>query len=346
MKLLIIFSILLTVIWSAAAQPVTRSESISFSNNNVKLAGTLYLPDGKGPNPSIVVYHSARGGLRDTPVYRHLITELPSAGFAVLLFDRRGSGDSTGEFETATFQDLAMDGIRGISYLKKRKDIDQKRIGVWGVSQGGWLGPLAATLSSDVSFVISVSGPGVTPARQMDFSAETALRSAGQPDKIIDEALKVRAVVNEYYRGRLSRENAVNALKRIEHEPWFSQTFLADSENLTNDPKGSKWYREMDYDPIPTLKKVNVPIVFFFAENDVWVPIAESITQIKNATRMNPNVRILQIPGTDHLMETGKPDSGGPTSKQYINALLAWLRETFEGENNSKAISKIQGEFE
>jgi uncharacterized protein len=172
-----------------------------------------------------------------------------------------------------------------------------------------------------------VSGPGVTPARQMDFSAESALRSAGQPEIIIDEALKVRAVVNEYYRGRLSRQDAVNALNKIEHEPWFRQTFLSNSENLTNDPKATKWYREMDYDPIPTLKKVNVPIVFFFGENDFWVPIEESITQIKNATRMNPNVRILQIPGTDHLMGTGKPDSGGPTSKQYINELLAWLRE-------------------
>jgi dipeptidyl aminopeptidase/acylaminoacyl peptidase len=85
MRLLILLSILLTVTWSAATQPVTRSESISFSNNNVTLAGTLYLPDRKGPHPAIVVYHSASGGVRDIPVYRHLITELPSSGFAVLL---------------------------------------------------------------------------------------------------------------------------------------------------------------------------------------------------------------------------------------------------------------------
>jgi dipeptidyl aminopeptidase/acylaminoacyl peptidase len=115
-----------------AEQLQTRLESVTFSNNNVTLAGTLYLPEKVGPHPALVVYHSASGPLRNHPAYQHLITELPPTGFAVLVFDRRGSGASTGDFNTATFQDLAMDGIAGISYLKKRKDIDPTRIGVWG----------------------------------------------------------------------------------------------------------------------------------------------------------------------------------------------------------------------
>jgi uncharacterized protein len=133
--------------------------------------------------------------------------------------------------------------------------------------------------------------------------------------------------VNEYYRGRLPRKDAVKALENIQNNPWFSQAFLSNSENLPTEPKETKWYREMDYDPIPTLRQVRVPIAFFFAENDAWVPIEESIANIRNATQLNSIVQILRIPGTDHLMGTGKPDSGGPTSKQYVNQLLKWLSE-------------------
>jgi uncharacterized protein len=196
-----------------------------------------------------------------------------------------------------------------------------------GLSQGGWLGPLAASLSSDVSFVVSVSGPGVTPAKQMDFSAATALKAAGQSDAIIERALKVRDLVNEYYRGRVSRDEVEKAIETIEHESSFSQVFLNKSGNLPDDPKTTKWYREMDYDPIPPLKLIKVPIAFFFAENDAWVPIDESITIIKSATKSNSKIRIYRIPGTDHLMGTGKPDSGGPTSKEYVKQLILWLRE-------------------
>lgn len=196
-----------------------------------------------------------------------------------------------------------------------------------GLSQGGWLGPLAASLSSDVSFVVSVSGPGVTPAKQMDFSAATALKAAGQSDAIIERALKVRDLVNEYYRGRVSRDEVEKAIETIEHESWFSQVFLNKSGNLPDDPKTTKWYREMDYDPIPPLKLIKVPIAFFFAENDAWVPIDESITIIKSATKSNSKIMIYRIPGTDHLMGTGKPDSGGPTSKEYVKQLILWLRE-------------------
>jgi dipeptidyl aminopeptidase/acylaminoacyl peptidase len=116
-----------------------------------------------------VVFHSASGPDRDFPTYQHLTTELPRSGFAVL-YDRRGSGASTGDFSSASFKELAEDGISGIRYLTTRKEIDSRRIGVWGISQCGWLGPLAATLSKDIAFVVAVSASGVSPAAQMDFA--------------------------------------------------------------------------------------------------------------------------------------------------------------------------------
>ncbi|HKC13619.1 MAG TPA: alpha/beta hydrolase [Vicinamibacteria bacterium] len=316
---------------ASGASQAPMAEPVSFRNGNITLSGTLYRPDGPGRHPGVVAFHSANGGTRDFHAYRHLATALPAVGFAVLLFDRRGSGKSTGDFGTATFQDLAADGMAGITLLKSRPDIDPTRLGVWGISQGGWLGPLAATMSTDVAFVVSVSGPGVSPAAQMDYAAAHALRAADQGPAVVDRALRVRAVVNDYFRGRVTNRDAEQAIATIRSEPWFGQVFLPNSGSLPPNPKRTTWYVDMDYDPLQVLSRVRVPIAFFFAEADAWVPVEESITNIRRATGPHSALMIAQIPQTDHLMETGTPDAGGPTSAQYVTRLIEWLRQQVTG---------------
>jgi pimeloyl-ACP methyl ester carboxylesterase len=313
---------------ASAAPQAPRSEPVSFHNGNITLSGTLYRPAGTARHTGVVVFHAAGDGARDFHAYQHLTTALPAAGFAVLLFDRRGSGASVGDLNSATFQDLAADGIAAVAFLKSRQDIDPACIGVWGVSQGGWLAPLAATMSGDIAFVVAVSAPGVSPAAQMDYGAAHALRAIDQPPGVVERALRVRAVVNDYYRGRAAESQAEQAVAAIRHEPWFGQVFLPNAGNLPLDPTQTKWYIEMDYDPLEVLSRVRVPIVFFFAETDAWVPIEESITNIRRATATHSGVTIARIPQTDHLMETGAPDSGGPISEQYVGRLLEWLDQT------------------
>jgi len=310
--------------------PAQRSEPVSFQNGNVTLAGTLYLPGGTERHPAVVAFHAANGGTRDFHAYQHLVTALPAAGFAVLLFDRRGSGASSGDFQTATFEDLAADGIAGISLLKSRPEIDPVRIGVWGVSQGAWLGPLAATISRDIAFVVSVSGPGVSPARQMDYAAAYALQAAGEPPDIVNRALRVRAVVNGYYRGSATRSDAERAIGTIRHERWFAQVFLPNSGSLPLEPKRTKWYAQMDYEPLGTIARVEVPMVLFFARTDPWVPVEESIAGIRRAARANAAVTIRRVGGADHFMEIVTPGSGERISAEYVKQLLDWLRETVQ----------------
>jgi hypothetical protein len=304
---------------------VQKVEPVSFRNGAVTLAGTLYLPNGSGRHPAVVVFHSASGPTRDYPTYQHLTTALPQAGYAVLLFDRRGSGSSTGDFETASFRELAADGISGVQYLARRADISRSRIGVWGISQGGWLGPLAATMCPSIAFVVAVSASGVSPAEQMDFAAKYTLEQSGQPASVVKQALAVRGKVNDYYRGRLSRAKAEQAVRTISSAQWFEQVYLPRGGDLPEDPAGTKWRLEMDYDPLAELRQVRVPMAFFFGESDRWVPVDESITRIRNATRSNPNVVIRRFAGTDHLMGTGTPDSGGPVSPEYVEELVDWL---------------------
>jgi dienelactone hydrolase len=303
----------------------SRAEPVTFRNGDVTLAGTLYLPARAGRYPAVVVLHAANGGTRDYHAYQHLATALPPEGFAVLLFDRRGEGASTGDGRTATFTDLASDAIAGVSYLASRADIDRSRIGVWGMSQGGWLAPLAATMSRDIAFVVAVSAAAVGPAGQMDYTARHALEAAAQPSTVVEHALHVRAMLNDYYRGRVARRDAEVAIDSIRAEPWFGQVFLPNGGRLPDDPTKTKWYATLDYDPLIAVSKVTVPMAFFFAESDAYVPVEESMARTRGAARVS-DLLIRRITGTDHYMETGTPESGGATSAQYVQQLLDWLR--------------------
>jgi dienelactone hydrolase len=306
-----------------AAERLARVDSVVFHHRDVALAGTLYVPAGSGRRPAVVAFHAAGAGRRDDLAYRHLVAALPSAGIAVLLFDRRGSGESGGDFAAAKFEDLARDGIAAIEFLKMRPDIDPARIGVWGVSQGGWLAPLAASLTRDVAFVVAVSGPGVTPKRQMDYAAEYALEAAGAAPEVVTRALHVREVVNDYYRGFRTMSEAQQEIDAIRLEPWFALVMLPNAGVLPVEPKGTKWFAEMDYDPLEVLARVEVPTAFFFAKVDPWVPVEESIAGIRRAMPANPAVTIRRIPHAGHYMETGT----GETSESYVKQLLQWLRD-------------------
>lgn len=304
-----------------------KSEPVVFKNDSITLKGTLYLPEMAGKHPAIVAYHSANGGARSYPFYEHLTKDLPAKGFAVLLFDRRGSGESEGNFDAADFRDLAADGIAGIRYLKTRPEIDTARIGAWGVSQGGWIAPLAATMSSDISFLVIVSGCGVSPAEQMSYGAAFALREANYSDQIIDRATRLRASVDSYYRGQEPAEKVRKIVEEARPEPWFNLAYLPGGGNLPPNPQNTKWFQEMDFDPLPTLSKVKVPVLVFFGQTDRWVPIEKSIEKIREATKNNKNVSINRIPGADHLMMIGTSDSGGHVSQEYVEIMLKWLQK-------------------
>ncbi len=301
------------------------AEEVVFSNQTVQLAGTLYKPDTETACPAMVVLHAANGGTRQFAFYQHLAAQLPARGVAVLLFDRRGSGYSGGDFETASFETLAGDGSAAADYLRSRNDIDQERIGIYGISQGGWVAPLVAARRRDIAFLVIVSGCGVSPAKQMDYAARYTLAQAGFSGDVIARAIDLRNRVNEYYRGRISRETVAADLDHAQNEPWFQLAYLNGSENLPEDVTRDKWWYELDYDPLPIWQQIQPPTLFLFAEQDRWVPLAESISSLRLVTTHLKDVTMAQIEGTDHLMGRIIDQEAGDISESYIEVLIAWL---------------------
>ena len=162
-----------------------RVEDVSIRNGDVELTGTLLLPATPGPHPAIVFAHGSGDATRDVAIWNPYFVRL---GMAVLSLDKRGAGESTGDWHTASLDDIAGDWLAGVAMLKQRKDIDPRRIGVHGSSQGGWTAPLMAARSKDVAFVIVRAGSGVSVRDTMVHEIGWSAREAGQPESVVREA--------------------------------------------------------------------------------------------------------------------------------------------------------------
>ena len=306
-----------------------KLEKIQFKNNKIDLVGNLATPINEKRNPLIIVAHTSSAATRDSEVYQHLIDILPKKGIAVFIFDRRGSGGSSGNFEKASFLDLASDIIASIDLLKQRNDIDSSKIGIWGLSQGGWIAPLVASKSKDVSFIIPISSSGVSPADQMDYSAEFELRENGFSEEKVNLMLDIRKSVNEYFRDEKDYSVVLNDVNSIRSEDWFKFAYL-DGE-LPKNPTETKWFQELDFTPIPIIKKINIPVLLLYGEKDPWVPVQKSIEIWKEYGPKD--LKILQIKGANHFMRSitnsGLRNDTGIISKEYIEILLHWLINFF-----------------
>jgi pimeloyl-ACP methyl ester carboxylesterase len=164
-----------------------KREEVSFHNGDVTLAGQLTAPWSKGPHPAVVLIHGS--GPEDRDYMGPWIDFFARQGVAVLSYDKRGVRDSTGDWKRASFEDLAEDVMAGVQLLKRRKDINPKQIGLWGISQGGWIAPLAASRSKDIAFIILHAGAGVPVAQNGLMSIEYELRAYGFPEAEIKRAL-------------------------------------------------------------------------------------------------------------------------------------------------------------
>jgi uncharacterized protein len=224
--------------WHSPATTDVTSQSVTFSNGDATLQGTLYIPRSQHPVPAIVVFHGASEPLASTPLYLHLSEGLPQMGIAVLLFDRRGAGASTGKPNVA-YQMLSDDGVAGANAIRKLPQIDPARVGYWGISQGGWLATLAASHDPRAAFAVAVSAPLVSPELQMEFAMSNRLHVLGYGQADIDTMLDARHKLDGYFMGRNSRDAAVAALAGIAGRPWFGQMYLPKPHAVSKDPSQS-----------------------------------------------------------------------------------------------------------
>jgi len=269
-----------------------------------------YSPAG---GTALVALHGAGEGTRDSPLLRHLHELLPPHGIGVVTFDRRGEGESTGDATRGRFDLQADDALAVLRAL------DAERVGLAGYSQGGWVAPIAATLSDKVAFLVLVASIGVTPSEQMMVACERQLRLAGYGDDVVERALGLRRRFERWIHSQAPEPDEALAadLWAAIDEPWAGQLWLPPT--LLDEEGVRLWIEEMDFDPRPIFASVRVPTLSFYGADDSWAPVEASAEAWKAAR--GDEVDVVVVPGAEHDMTL--PD--GSFAAEYEQKLVEWL---------------------
>jgi pimeloyl-ACP methyl ester carboxylesterase len=297
----------------------------SYENKGIHLAGTLTLPRGKGPFPAALMISGSGPQDRDESIMGHkpfwiVADYLTRRGIAILRVDDRGVGKSSGNSTQATLDDMASDVLAGIAYLKGRKEIDSKHIGVIGHSEGGMVGPLAAAGSSDVAFVVMLAGTGVSFQHAVDVhesQAEVIMRQAGASGEAIAWN---SAVQNMIFRVLRSDSDANAAIRDMRAELEEMKANLPETQRRalnspaavaeTNRQFASVTSPEMRsillYDPAEALRKLKVPVLALNGSRDVQVLAKLNLPAITAALAEagNSDFTVVELPGLNHLFQS------------------------------------------
>ena len=314
-------------------------EEVIYENKEAKitLAGTLTLPSKEGSFPVVLLITGSGPQDRNETVFGHhpflvLGDYLTRQGIAVLRVDDRGVGGSTGDFSQATSEDFASDVLAGIEYLKARKEINPRKIGLIGHSEGGIIAPMVAVKSPDVAFIILMAGTGLTGEEILYLQTGLISKEMGISEKDITKNLqlnnKIFSVIKEEEDNKIVEEK-------------IRQIFMTYWEDLSEEEKSkignpedylkaqlqsllSPWFRFfLTYDPQTTLSKVKCPVLAINGEKDLQVPPKENLSAIKEAlqTGDNENFTIKELPGLNHLFQTAQ--TGVPAEYAKIEETIS-----------------------
>lgn len=284
----------------------TRETAVTFDNGPVALAGTLIAPAGPGPFPAVVLTPTASDAPREA--YRKEADFLVSQGFAALIYDKRGVGESEGDWRIAGFPELTGDALAAVELLRGRADIDRAHVGVWGQSQGGWVATLAAVGSASVAFVVAISTPSTSPAEQEVFRVEHNLRADGFPEQQILEAVRYQRLLMEWIREGTRRAELLAALAVAKQAPWAGYVGLPATPLPVRARDSTREFYA--YDPAPTLAALRCPTLFVFGAVDSFVPVERSAPEIKAAlARGHRHSLVKVLPHTGHGMWETDVDS-------------------------------------
>jgi fermentation-respiration switch protein FrsA (DUF1100 family) len=300
-----------------------REEEVSYENKvqNLTLAATLTIPEGKGPFPGVVLITGSGPQDRDESLMGHkpflvLSDYLTRHGIAVLRADDRGTGKSTGVFAGATTADFATDTEAGIAYLKKRPEVDPRKIGLIGHSEGAVIAPMIAARNQDVAFIVMMAGTGVPGDQVLVAQGEAIGIAMGMSPEdaakyVAKEKRALNLIESEKDQAALEKDLKETGLQSPSADGWIKQAT-------------SPWMRYfLTYDPRTALRKVTCPVLAINGSLDKQVLPSQNIPPIRAALEEagNKHFEIDELPGLNHLFQTAK--TGAPAEYAEIEETMS-----------------------
>jgi len=304
------------------------SEEVTFKNSkdSITLAGTLTLPKKEGKYPVVVLITGSGPQNRDEELMGHkpfliLSDYLTRNGIGVLRYDDRGSFASTGNFKKATTNDFATDVESAVKYLKTRKEIDQKHIGLIGHSEGGIIAPIVAVNCKDVSFIVLLAGTAIPGSELLLRQQDLIGRGMGMKEDELKSTSEINShifkMVDEIQNTDTLKSKITNYLLTAlkEHPEMNTQkgSSINDIVDMQISQLMSPWMLNfIRYNPALMLEKVKCPVLAINGSKDLQVPAGVNLPAIEKALKKggNKNGTIKELPGLNHLFQeckTGLP---------------------------------------
>ena len=319
-------------------------EEVAYENktDGVRLAGTLTLPRSQKPVPAVILITGSGAQDRNETLFGHkpflvLADYLTRRGIAVLRADDRGFGRSTGNFMTATSENFVLDVAAGVEFLKARKEINPKQIGLVGHSEGGMIAPMLTAKSSDVAFIVLMAGPGLSGEEILYRQAALILKASGATD----EAIAKNRIGQERYFAviKAERDNTIAARRISEISTQLEAGMTEEQKKALRSSDAqtqfmlSPWFRYfLTYDPRPTLRKVQIPVLAINGERDLQVPPKENLAAIAGALKAggNKDFTTVELSRLNHLFQeskTGNVDEYGTIEETFSPIALQMISD-------------------
>lgn len=297
------------------------AREVTFANDGAVLAGSLAIPD-RGATHGVVMVGGSGASDRDNdtyfpPIRRHLV----DAGIAVLSYDKRGVGASTGDWRDATMDDLAGDALAALGFLHAQPGMRAGAVGLFGHSEGGWV-VLRAAARHDVPWVITNSCPGMTPAAQDRHALANALRRSAATTQQVDGTLTLYDRLIEAGRNDAGFAEVTRLVDAIDKPHAFAGFWDDMEERLWEFQK-----RKQDHDPLLDALRLRCPHLAIFGGADELVPVADSVhlfsaTACRSDRHRGATLTVEVFPGADHRIQA----NGGTTlAPGYLETLVRWI---------------------
>jgi len=326
-------------------------EEVTFENakGGITLAGTLTLPKKEGFFPVAILISGSGPQNRDEELMGHkpflvLSDYLTKNGVAVLRFDDRGIGASKGDFKTATSIDFSSDVEAGVTYLQTRKEINKKKIGLIGHSEGGIIAPMVASSSKGIAFIVLLAGTGISGGQLLLLQQELIGKAAGMNDLDLQNVKMINTGAFEIVAKSKSPEqlktDLTNYLKQtLKDNPNLKKLGSMSEDDFVKlqvNQITSPWMLFfIKYNPALALEKVRCPVLAIIGEKDLQVPPKENLDAIKKALTKggNKEVTTIELPGLNHLFQeckTGLPQEYASIeqtiSPTALTEILEWIQ--------------------
>lgn len=313
-----------------------RSEDVDYPTKTaaVHLAGTLTLPSTGGPFPAVLLITGSGAQNRNEELLGHkpfliLADHLTRAGIAVLRVDDRGTGQSTGDFAASTTADFIDDAAASVAYLRSRKDIDAKRIGLLGHSEGGVIAPALALRDSQIAFVVMMAGTGVSGREVLKSQAAAILRASGASEADGETNRKNQDLILSLSDPKLTDAERAARARQIEATllasvPEERREAMRTAIHAQITMGSSPWMRYfVNLDPSETLNRLKTPVLALNGALDTQVIASQNLPAIAAALEKagNPDYQISKLPNLNHLFQTAT--TGGPAEYARIPETIA-----------------------